>query len=187
MIQDIRIMFTAGNTITSWLIRRLDRAYVDGGRTVPSKINHVGLRIIYNNGPDLICQSHGLHGVGLCFTSDLKRAVSDGKVYRYAEKSLCLHQWQMAVIERRMAELTGAGYDYWMIAIYYLAIRLHFRKPSAGVYDRYTCNELVATLLSGIVPWIRDDGTQTPEVLFAAAFAEPSPFYFENHPAICFG
>ncbi len=187
MIRDIRIGFTAGVGPVSWAIRRLDRAYLDGGRTAPSRINHVLLRVIYAAGPDLIFQAHGGKGVGVSFTAKLCRAIHAGTVKRYAEKSLELDHAARLRVEARITQIDGCGYDYWRIALYYLAFRFGYRRHGDGVEHRYTCNEAVCMALDGLIPWIRDDGSQTPERLFAAAFKCPSPIYFEGRPAIGMG
>lgn len=185
MISDIRIGFTAGVGQVCWAIRRLDRAVMPGGITVPSRINHVLLRMVYEDGPDLIFQSHAGTGVALCFFSDLTRAIAEKRVKRYAEKSLRLCRDDMDAVIRRLPKFEGAGYDYRLIALYYLAIRLGlYRLPSIHHRGRYTCNELVTAALAGIVPWITDDGWQTPEALFAAAFQCPSPVWFDHHQGV---
>jgi len=184
MIRDIRIGFTAGAGPIGWAIRRLDQAQLEDG-AAPSKINHVLLRVICLDGFDFIFQSHGKGGVGICFTSDLKRAVGDGKVFRYAEKSLGLNLQSNQLAVARMQTFSGAAYDRFMIACYYAAFRFGWNKaPALGNDARYTCNEAVLKVLAGLVSWANAEDRKTPEALFAAAFQCPSPSYFGEHPDI---
>lgn len=184
MIRDVRIGFTAGAGPVGWAIRHLDRAYIDGG-TAPSLINHVLIRVLTLDGFDFIFQSHGKGGVGISFTSDLKRAIGDGKVFRYAERSLGLHLPMAQLAVARMQTFTGSAYDHWMIACYYAAFRFGWRKaPAFGNDARYTCNEAVVKVLDGIIPWADADARQTPEALFTAAFQCPSPVWFKGHTDI---
>lgn len=184
MIKDIRVGFTAGTGIISHAIRMVDRADVDGVK-VPSAINHVLLRVIYQDGMDFVFQSHGNGGVGICFTNDIKRAISDGKVFRYADKSLGLNQQLCDLCVSRMMTFTGAGYDQLAILAYYLSLALKIKKASEmHDFDRYTCNEAVIKVLSGMVSWANSDVRPTPEPIFAAVFQCQSPVYFKNNPSV---
>lgn len=184
MIKDVRIGFTAGTGLISWAIRWVDRATVDEKR-VPSSINHVLIRVIYHDGMDFVFQSHGKGGVGICFTNDVKEAISHGKVFRYAEKSLGLSYEHAQMAIHRMQTFTGSGYDYFAILMYYIGIAMRVQKAS-GVHEsgRYTCNEAVIRILAGMNPWANPDRRPTPEPLFETVFQCPSPVYFENNPAI---
>jgi hypothetical protein len=185
MIADIRLFFTAGTGPVCWAIRRLDRARVINFETpgrhqsVPSCINHTGLRLIYANGPDLAFQSHAGSGVRLSYAIKVQNAQSEGRVKRYAEISLGLSRLDMERVLDRLPEIEGGGYDYRLIALYYLGTRLGLRRlPGWHHRSRYTCNEAVCEALRGVVPWINDDVWQTPERLFNAAFQVPSPVWF---------
>lgn len=185
MIKDIRVGFTAGVGPVGAAIRALDRATLKDGTGAPSKINHILTRIIYLDGLDIIFQSHGKGGVGICFTQDLRRAIADGTVFRYAEKSLELDQATAKAALERMKSFTGAGYDYRMIALYYAAMRLGWKAaPNLGAAGRHTCNEAFLKVFAGLVAWVDTDLKPTPEPLFYAAFGEASPDYFRSHASI---
>jgi len=182
MITSIRVGFTAGRGPIGAAIRHVDRD--PDGR--PSAINHVLLRVTYPD-IDLIFQSHGVRGVGLCYTSDIVRAVHELRVFRYAEQRLFLSSDDLVRADHRMRHISGRGYDHWQILLYYAAKRLGFGGATKhGISGRYTCNEAVWHVLKGLVPCWIGDVAKTPAEIFYDAFGETSNDYFQRHSAIDF-
>lgn len=187
MIRELRMGFTAGRGPGGALIRRVDADVLPTGEEVPSAVNHVLLRAFYTDGLDLVFQSHGIRGVGICFTTDVQRAVSEGRVFRYAEYPLNLQPMDMTLADCRMRHLSGAGYDHWQICLYYAAARLGFeRLVRFGNDRRFTCNEAVFEVLKGLSAQWEFEWAPTPTQLFAHVFGEPSSVYFKHHRAVDF-
>lgn len=147
MIKSVSICFTRGSNVISWAIRNLDRTF--NGK--PGVINHTLLRFVFDNGMDIIFQSHGIRGVGICYKVDIDRAMAAGKVVDFVEIPLNLTDDEKLVLYHKTTEITGTGYDHLLILAYYLAFRFGFTLPKfLGSDTKYTCNEAVCEVLSSL-------------------------------------
>ncbi len=185
-IEEVRIGWTGGAATVSRLIQKFDFALVDGER-MPSAINHVLLRFIFKNGPDLIYEATN-KGIAPSPFEHLERAMANGKVVRLIERRLPADPFMGAVLWRRACEKHGTGYDWRLIILYLIWSRyLNKSKNAAWLFafdnpSRMTCNEFVAHVVQPIMPTEAAQGTKgyTPEKFFEAVIGVPSPVYVET-------
>ena len=147
--------------IPSGMIRRLDDSF----------INHIYWVFVFNNGLELIYESHIKGGVQITPYKHLTDAIASGKVEIVHEQVVDCTEKERYELWRSCVELHGCGYDTGQIIRYYLWIRLFEKKGEKilRLYDdgKYTCNELhVKTGKEILKAYSELDYSYTPERLF---------------------
>lgn len=168
--------FTAGRSMVSKVIRRLDTVKWEG-KVHKSAINHVYRRFLLKDGSSFICESHLSGGVQITPYIHLLRACKSGEVTRIHEKNLLITAEHMADLWNRHLEVHGSGYDKRMIVLYYLWIRALRKKGKAPLLQnksKYTCNELWMERGDGLDPHVFLNHLSMPEQCFIDVFGEPS-------------
>ena len=177
-IISVRICWSKGK---DWLIskniQRLDKSF----------FNHVFLMITFSNGLVLILESHFKGGVQITTVNRLARAKASGKVIFTYEHEIKMEEESMMHIWSRFCDLDGDGYDIKRIIGYWLWIRLTSKKGKKAwklhSKGKYTCNELVVELLSGLCEKLPvRDFRLTPEGLFVRFIGESSLKKFAPKP-----
>jgi len=184
-VKEIRIGWAAGTARLSRWIRVMDYARDKLGKRIPSRINHVLIHFIFQDGPDIIIEALFDRGIQTSPFRHLELALREQRVTRLIEYVVPLPPAALAGIWTAAERYHGKGYDKRLLVLYLIWGR-YFGKSKIWDFifrldnpDRFTCNEFAVGVLAGRIPEIPATAPKdfTPEGLFKAVMGMSSPDY----------